>query len=179
MFGSFDYAISEEWRLSGGVRYTNEDRSAVGGNLHENSGALGFGPVGLVYNPSDETSNTSPELTVSYFPRADLMFYAAYKTGFQSAGISNPGTVPNLAALPIDVANDTLVFDATDVEGFEFGMKGRFMDNRLNAELAVFRYESEDLQVGIFNSNTTTFTLQNAAVALNHGDRGSSSFSCQ
>ena len=76
------------------------------------------------------------------------MFYAAYKTGFQSAGISNPGTVPNLAALPIDVANDTLVFDATDVEGFEFGMKGRFMDNRLNAELAVFRYESEDLQVG-------------------------------
>lgn len=169
VFGSFDYAISEEWRLSGGVRYTNEDRSAVGGNLHENSGALGFGPVGLVYNPSDETSNTSPELTVSYFPRADLMFYAAYKTGFQSAGISNPGTVPNLAALPTDVANDTLVFDATDVEGFEIGMKGRFMDNRLNAELAVFRYESEDLQVGIFNSNTTTFTLQNAAVALNQG----------
>ena len=167
VFGSFDYAISEQWRLSGGVRYTNEDRSAVGGNLHENSGALGFGPVGLVYNPSDETSNTSPELTVSYFPRADLMFYAAFKTGFQSAGISNPGTVPNLAALPTDVANDTLVFDATDVEGFEFGMKGRFMDNRLNAELAVFRYESEDLQVGIFNSNTTTFTLQNAAVALN------------
>ena len=70
VFGSFDYAISEEWRLSGGVRYTNEDRSAVGGNLHENSGALGFGPVGLVYNPSDETSNTSPELTVSYFPKS-------------------------------------------------------------------------------------------------------------
>jgi outer membrane receptor protein involved in Fe transport len=48
-------------------------------------------------------------------------------------------------------------------------MKGRFMDNRFSAEVIGFYYESEDLQVGIFNSNTTTFTLQNAAVALNYG----------
>jgi outer membrane receptor protein involved in Fe transport len=97
------------------------------------------------------------------------MFYGAYKTGFQSAGISNPGTVPNLASLPTDVANDTLVFDETTVNGFEAGMKGRFMDNRLSAEIIGFYFESEDLQVGIFNSNTTTFTLQNAAEAENYG----------
>lgn len=169
VFGSVDYDINERWKISGGVRYTEEDRSATGGNLFENSGALGFGPVGLVYTPSDDSNNVSPELTVSFHPLDDVMLYAAYKTGFQSAGISNPGTVPNLAALPINVANDTLVFDETTVEGFELGMKGRFMNNRLSAELVGFYFESDDLQVGIFNSNTTSFTLQNAAVALNYG----------
>ncbi|MGI9328380.1 MAG: TonB-dependent receptor [Pseudomonadales bacterium] len=169
VFGSIDYQINEKWEISGGLRYTEEEREAVGGNLFENSGALGFGPVGLVYTPSDESDNLSPELTVSYHPRENMMLYAAYKAGFQSAGISNPGTVPNLAALPIDVANDTLVFDETTVDGFELGMKGRFMDGRLSAEIIGFYFESEDLQVGIFNSNTTSFTLQNAAVAINYG----------
>lgn len=169
IFGSFDYQINDQWNLSGGVRYTEEDRESVGGNIFENSGAFGFGPTSIVYTPSDESDNVSPEITLSYHPRENLMFYGAYKTGFQSAGISNPGTVPNLTSLPIDVANDTLVFDETTVEGVEFGMKGRFMDNRLSAEVIGFYFESEDLQVGIFNSNTTTFTLQNAAVSLNYG----------
>ncbi len=169
VFGSFDYQINEQWILSGGVRYTAEDREAVGGNIFENSGGFGFGPTSITYTPSDDSTNVSPELTLSYHPRENLMFYGAFKTGFQSAGISNPGTVPNLTSLPIEVANDTLVFDETVVEGFEFGMKGRFLDNRLSAEVIGFYFESEDLQVGIFNSNTTTFTLQNAAVALNYG----------
>ena len=43
------------------------------------------------------------------------------------------------------------------------------MDGRLSAEAIVFYFESEDLQMGIFNSNTTSFTLQNAAVAINYG----------
>ena len=169
VFGSFDYEFNDQWTLSGGVRYTEEERDAVGGNIFENSGGFGFGPTSITYTPSDESDNVSPELTLSYKPRDNLMFYGAYKTGFQSAGISNPGTVPNLTDLPIEVANDTLVFDETTVEGVEFGMKGRFMDNRLSAEVIGFYFESEDLQVGIFNSNTTTFTLQNAAVALNYG----------
>ncbi len=79
IFGSVDYQINDQWKVSGGVRYTNEDRDAIGGNLFENSGALGFGPVGLTYDPEDSTDNTSPEFTVSYNPREDLMFFGAYK----------------------------------------------------------------------------------------------------
>ena len=45
----------------------------------------------------------------------------------------------------------------------------RFMDGRLSAEAIAFYFESEDLQMGIFNSNATSFTLQNAAVAINYG----------
>ena len=169
VFASIDYDFSDQWSITAGARYTEEDRESTGGNVFENSGGMGFGPVGLVYNPSDDSDNISPEVTLSWHPQPDLLVFLAYKTGFQSAGISNPGTVPNLSDLPVDVANDTLVFDETTVEGFEIGLKGKFMDGRLRAEVIGFAFESEDLQVGIFNSNTTTFTLQNAAVADNYG----------
>ena len=43
------------------------------------------------------------------------------------------------------------------------------MDGRLSTEAIAFYFESEDLQVGIFNSNTTSLTLQSAAVAINYG----------
>ncbi len=169
VFGSVDWQVTEDLELSGGLRYTEEDREAVGGNVFENSSIFGFGPAGYVYNPKDKSDNLSPEVTASYHLNDDLMAYVSYRTGFQSAGISNPGTVPNLSALPVEVQNETLIFDETTIKGFEGGLKGTFLEGRMRVDLAAFWYEAKDLQVGIFNSNTTTFTLQNAAVAHNWG----------
>ena len=166
-FGSVSWQISDKWELSGGLRYTEEERSSVGGNLFENS--LGFSPAGVFYEPSDKSDNVSPEVTLSFQLSDDVNVYWAYKTGFQSAGISNPGTVANLGALTFEEQTDALVFDETTVEGFEAGLKGYFLDGRMRADLAAFWYEIEDLQVAIFNSNTTTFTLQNAGVVHNWG----------
>ena len=169
VFGNVDYQISEKWEISGGLRYTKEDREAFGGNLLENSGFLGFSPSQVFYSPEDTSDNVSPEVTLSYHPNDDVMMYAAYKTGFQSAGISNPGTVADLTSFSPQQQSDTLVFDETTIEGVEFGLKGHFLEGRMRADIAAFWYESKDLQVGIFNSNTTSFTLQNAAVAHNYG----------
>ena len=56
----------------------------------------------------------------------------------------------------MEVQNDTLIFDETTIEGFEAGLKGTFFEGRVRADLAAFWYEAKDLQVGIFNSNTTS-----------------------
>ncbi|MEQ8483775.1 MAG: TonB-dependent receptor [Pseudomonadales bacterium] len=167
VFGSFDYQLSEQWSVSGGVRYTDEQRDSFGGNLYERG--LGFSPGGIFYSPEGESQNTSPELTVSWKPQDDLLVYAAYKTGFQSFGISNPGTVPNLSAEPQSVIDDYFVFEETEVEGFEVGVKGYFLDQRLSGDITLFAYEYEDLQVAVFDPVTTTFSTQNAAVATNEG----------
>ena len=175
-FGSVDWQITDRLEITGGLRYTDEKREATGGNIYENSSFFGFGPQGYVYNPKDKSDNVSPEVTISYDLTDDVMTYAAYKTGFQSAGISNPGTVPNLSALSVEMQNDTLIFDETTIKGFEWGLKGTFFEGRMRADFAAFWYEAKDLQVGIFNSNTTTFTLQNAAVAHNWGFEGNAIF---
>jgi outer membrane receptor protein involved in Fe transport len=48
-------------------------------------------------------------------------------------------------------------------------VKGYFFDSRISADLIGYRYEYKDLQVGIFDPVTTTFTIQNAAAATNAG----------
>lgn len=167
VFGSFDYRFSPRWSLSGGVRYTEEERESFGGNLYERG--LGFSPSGVFYSPRGESENTSPELTLSWHPADDLLVYAAYKTGFQSFGISNPGTVPDLSNAPQSVIDDYFVFEETEVAGFEAGIKGAWFDGRLRGDIAIYDYEYEDLQVAIFDPVTTTFSTQNAAVATNRG----------
>jgi outer membrane receptor protein involved in Fe transport len=167
VFGNLDWKFAEDWELSGGLRYTKDKRHSDGGNLYERG--LGFSPAGVVYRPRDTSDNVSPEVTLSWRPLEDLMVYAAYKTGFQSAGISNPGTVPDLTALTPAQQNDALVFDESEVKGFEVGTKGLFFDGRLSADVIAYRYEYKDLQVGIFDPVTTTFTVQNAAAATNAG----------
>ncbi len=166
-FASVDWAINDKWEISGGLRYTEEDRHSIGGNIHENG--LAFSPGGVQYTPADKADNVSPEITVSYNITDDVMVYGAWKNGFQSAGISNPGTVANYTMFTPEEQNDILVFDETTIEGVEVGLKGYFLDGSLQLEMAGYFYESKDLQVAIFNQNTTTFTLQNAAVAHNLG----------
>lgn len=166
-FGSLDWTITDKLTLSGGARYTKEDRASDGGNIYERG--LGFSPAGVIYHPDDSSTNLSPELTLSYRPIDDLMFYVAAKSGFQSAGISNPGTVPNLTSLSLKQQTDALVFGESKVRGVETGVKGYFFDQRLTGDVVLYRYKYKDLQVGIFNPVTTTFTIQNAAAATNTG----------
>ena len=170
VFGSIDYEFNERWSVSAGARYTEEERDSFGGNLYERG--LGFSPGGVFYSPEGESDNVSPEVTLSWKPADDMLVYAAYKTGFQSFGISNPGTVPDLSTQPQSVVDDYFIFDETEVDGFEVGFKGYFLDSRLTGDITVYRYEYEDLQVAVFDSTTTTFSTQNAAVAVAQGIEG-------
>lgn len=167
-FGSVDWQINDEWSVTAGARYTDEQRDSFGGNLYERG--LGFSPAGAFYAPEGKSDNVSPEVTVSWKPTDDIMVYGAYKTGFQSFGISNPGTVPNLVRFNSQaVIDDYFIFDETEVEGFEAGIKGYYFEGRLSADVIVYTYEYKDLQVAVFDSTTTTFSTQNAAVATSEG----------
>jgi len=166
-FGSFEWDLTEQLTLSGGARFTKEERDSYGGNLYERG--LGFSPGGVFYSPEGDSDNVSPELTLSWRPIDDLMIYGSYKTGFQSFGISNPGTVPNLSQAGQAAVNDYFLFDETEVNGFEVGVKGYFFDQSVIADLSIYTFEYEDLQVAVFDSVTTTFSTQNAGVASNTG----------
>jgi len=105
-----------------------------------------------------------------------VMTYLSWKTGYQSFGISNPGTVPNLSEATQAEINDYFIFDETEVDGFEFGVKGYFFDQSVVADLSIYTFEYTDLQVAVFDSLTTTFSTQNAGVATNTGIDGSATW---
>ncbi len=188
VFGEMVWEITKGLELSAGVRYTEEDRQTRGEQYFTRLDTFlppefnPFAPSGSVAHLRRKFDDVSPSATLSWHPVDDVMIYAAYKTGFQAAGTSNPGTFTNFytcgngCPFTAEQINDALTFDGTDVKGFELGIKGQFLGNRLRAELIGWRYKYSGLQVAIFNSDTTTFTIQNAASAINMGLEGSLNF---
>jgi iron complex outermembrane receptor protein len=181
VFAEMRWDITPTLELSGGVRYTEDNRKATGTQLFNRLdqfftllgiplAANPFALTGTTYDLTRSFHNTSPQATLSWKPTDDLLLYAAYKTGYQAAGISNPGTIGNFGPA-VDV-NDVLTFDGSTVKGFEVGMKGSFFDGILTGDVALYRMKYSSLQVAVFNPVTTNFTVQNAAAAVNQGIEG-------
>lgn len=102
----------------------------------EKTGSYLLGPAGDTTQIDDEYKEDNPSylVGVNYRPLEDILLYAKYSTAFVSGG-----SIAGVA------------FGQEDVEAWELGMKGDFLDNRLRANLALFdtTYKnSQSLQAG-------------------------------
>ena len=200
VFGEMRWDITDTLELSGGVRYTEDNRKTHGvqyfNRLDQFFTALGlpetanpFAHSGTEYDLSRSFHNTSPQATLSWKPADDIMLYVSYKTGYQAAGTSNPGTMGNFYSKNPDGSirmdsngnpiratsaevNPILTFDGSTVKGFEVGAKGSFFDGIVTGDIALYTMKYNSLQVAVFNPVTTNFTVQNAAGARNQGIEG-------
>lgn len=137
-FGQVQVKPMEQIEISVGGRYSHEEKelkSVVnnGLSLVNSSPLLSNGRNKKKFN------NFSPEISVSYRPTSDLNIYANYKRGFLSGGFNGGSANP---------ATD-LSYNPQKVKGFEAGVKGRFLDGLLTAELAAYTYKIDGLQVQV------------------------------
>jgi outer membrane receptor protein involved in Fe transport len=121
----------------------------------------------VVYNPSVSASNVSPEVTLTYHPIRDMTVYGAYKTGYLAPAVGNPANVVNLSTLANP--NSQFIYQAEKVKGFEFGVKGYFLDSRLSADVTIYQYDYSNLQVSTFHPETLAFFPGNAGEARDQG----------
>jgi outer membrane receptor protein involved in Fe transport len=166
LFAQANWKILPTLELAGGARYTHESRSGVLQNVyvHPNrlppiAAAPANLPPGTVLRPRLSDNNVSPEVTLSWHPVHNTTLYAAYKTGFLSAGISNPG---NLAA-SATVAN--VQFAPVKAKGGEIGAKGSFLGGRLSLDATAYLYDYNGLQLTSFDAQTFAYITKNAAGA--------------
>ncbi len=175
IFGTMTWDITHNLQFEGAVRYTEDKRHSTGNQLFNRMdyvfgpGAV-FAPTGTIVHPDTSFHNTSPSVTVSWHPVEDMLVYAAYKTGFQSAGVSNPGTFGAFINSDASQAlvNSTLTFKGSTVKGFEGGVKGNFFD-MLTADVSIFDFKYSNLQVVAYDAATVSFITQNAAGATAKG----------
>ena len=198
VFAQMRWDITDTLELSGGVRYTEDNRNTHGvqyfNRLDDFFSALPetinpFAHSGTEYDLERSFHNTSPEVTLSWKATDDVMLYGSFKTGYQAAGISNPGTMGNFYSKNPDGSirrdangnpiratsaevNPILTFDGSTVKGFEIGAKGSFFDGMVTGDVALYTMKYSSLQVAVFNPVTTNFTIQNAAGARNQGIEG-------
>jgi iron complex outermembrane receptor protein len=179
LFAQLQWDVTDTLELSGGARYTQEERtlSGIGALTPGGSAVLPAGsfvrpvvPTGpFLPNPSQVSyDDVSPEVALTWRPSSDLTAFAAYKQGFLSGGF-NTSVTGNAAQAT--VSSDQSYRPQT-VDGFEAGIKSTpFPSLRVNA--SAFRYTYDNIQLSTFDfggSGTSISTrVVNASKALTQG----------
>ena len=87
-FAAARYAISDQFTLSGGLRYTNEEKQAT---YVRRSGGFFAGPstappIPLTTLPSSTAKDLDGDVGVQYRPREGMLFYLSWSKGSKSGG---------------------------------------------------------------------------------------------
>ena len=179
-FASADVQLSEKWELSGGVRWTDEEKSTSVGFPFVHAGVVAiFGTVSSGFQTPDiefEDDNISPEVVLRYLVNDNISIYGAYKTGFKSGGVDNntlpTGSVVGLASPDPAVREASaalLRFESEESEGFEVGLRSQFLDRALTLNVTGYRYVYEDQQVQLFDPGVFAFRTFNAGEVTTQG----------
>jgi iron complex outermembrane receptor protein len=159
-FAQVQFDITSQLELSGGARYSHEEKeltsivSLVPGNPD---------PVPITPLVSKvDFSNTSPEVSLTWRPSDTLTIYGSYKEGFLSGGFN--GSSGASAAL----SGTDLTYDEETVKGYEAGLKTILFDGALQANLALYSYDIEGLQV-VVTTQGVIQELKNAGAVSSDG----------
>jgi len=140
------YSFTPAFRVTLGGRFSDETRASTGF-------FAGIPPVPQPIDQRKTWSAFNPKVGVEYDLAKDVLWYASATNGFKS------GT--------FDVGQVNPPIDPEKIWAYETGLKGLFLDKRLELTGAVFYYNYTDLQVNkIIGLGTLTV---NAASAKNKG----------
>lgn len=157
VFAQVQFKPIEEIEISAGARLSTETKK-LRSVLNFNRELVGVNPQLSNGRNKRNFDDFSPEITASYRPTRNLTAYVTYKQGFLSGGF-NGGSFN---------ANGDLSYRPQRVEGWEAGLKGRTADGSLTAELALFDYKINDLQVQVTTQGTIQ-ELRNAGKVSSKG----------
>lgn len=164
LFGNVDFHVTDKLTLSGGLRWTTEDKEIDAKiNINDPFAAVDLSIYGLealqvlqFFPPSPDfattrsESNVSGKAVIAYEATEDLNLYASYARGYKGGGF-------NVSSTAVATGFD---FDPEIVDAIELGAKGSFFQGRANVYVALFDQQVKDFQAIVFNG--TAFVLQNA-----------------
>ena len=160
IFADGTWHITDRMNLTGGLRYTQDDKEFSIFTQYQNQivGAdfgLAFynnGNALIDATQEDDWSNLSGRLVFDYqFDTS--MVYASVATGFKSGGFNTLNFGPDI---------DTS-YDEEEVINYEVGMKGRFLEDTLQLNLAGYFYEYDNLQeLRLLGQPIPSYNLRNS-----------------
>lgn len=155
-FGELTYRFSDNFWLTGGLRYGSLDVQgfAEEGGYTSNylvaaltgySGPLTITPNQAAVGEEGVEEGPSFKFSASYKPVDNMTLYATYSTGFRTPVVNARGGLPST----VD-PNDIVIPDGAEsdeLENFEVGLKGNWFNRRLTANIAAYLINWENIQV--------------------------------
>ena len=153
IYANLGYDLSDKFRLSGGLRYTEDEKSAV----------ADVGWIEGAYPDSQNFDQVSWELAANYSFDNGLTGYATVQTGYQSG--QYPARPFCLFGAPPPGDDDDCFKPSDNITAmnFEVGIKGQLTD-RFSMSAAIFTTQYEDLPYQVSTTAGGGFSTVNLIV---------------
>lgn len=163
LFGQASWNISDTVSLTGGLRYTHEDKEGVyrqywvaGTDLSTLAPADAAAATGIrnqfnprtSYSVSTKDDSVSGLLTLTWKVAQDALLYGSYSRGNKSGGL-------NLTNIPAGVVGASPSVRSETVDNYELGLKTQFLDRSVTFNAAAFWTEVSDYQTAITEQNSS------------------------
>ncbi|MFT5134613.1 MAG: iron complex outermembrane receptor protein [Gammaproteobacteria bacterium] len=172
VFAQATFNVSDEFRLTGGVRYTRDDKKGSFVSIINNpivAPGSATNPFGVdLRAPENRPDLRFEENKITWMVNAayditnDAMVFGSYSTGFKSGGFNSDGF--NSLGIARGAPRE---FDSEEVDNFEFGVKSTLFDNRVRANLSYFHTKISNYQDRQFDG--VNFLVQNAGKLTQQG----------
>ncbi|HVK81324.1 MAG TPA: TonB-dependent receptor [Verrucomicrobiae bacterium] len=165
VFGQADFNITERLIGTFGLRWSEDVRDFD----YRSEIEYGLIPI-LDYRAEESFSAWSGRLGLRYELTPDSNVYATYSRGFKSGGFFG-GLATTLDQLE--------PYDNEQLDAYEIGFKGLFLDRALRLSTAAFYYDYQDQQVfaQVLRAGVTTLVLDNAGSSTVYGGEIEASWS--
>ena len=162
VFGQTSYDVNEKLNITGGVRYTNDEKSLVVGDQNVDGFALVIGAASVQEYPdiNVDDSHTSWELSANYKIDENTSVFARAANGFRAQTIQGR-----------DVAFESSpsVADSETITSIEAGVKADLLDDTMRINFAAFSYEINDMQFSAIGGGANNTALINADKGEGYG----------
>ena len=134
-FGQATLEVAPGLNLTGGLRYTHDDRSVAGSRIEGiqfgTGNVIAFGPP---RNQTQKINRLTWRASIDYQATPDVLLYASYNRGFKSGGFNlfDPSNPP---------------YQPEQLNAYEAGFKGQFLDRRLRLNASGFYYDYKQIQL--------------------------------
>ncbi|MFT5542868.1 MAG: iron complex outermembrane receptor protein [Glaciecola sp.] len=155
VFGQTSYEVSDKLTVTGGLRYTDDEKSLIVGDQNVDGFALVIGAASIQdYDPINvEDDQVGYELSANYKVDSKTSLFARYANGFRAQSIQGR-----------DVAfeGSPSIAEAETINSVEFGFKSDLLDDSLRLNAAVFYYVVDDIQFSAIGGGANNTALINA-----------------
>ncbi len=175
-FAQATWNISEAWRASFGLRYSEEQKEASNARLtakYETAYSLqeadpgryafvasAFNRPVFAYEDDRDEDSLDPALNVQWNFASDGMVYFSWTRASKAGGFNAAESAGRL---------EDFSFEQEKAESIELGLKSDLWEGRARLNAAIFRTAFDDLQVGAFDPTVNGFVVTNAAKAVSQG----------
>ncbi|NIB38143.1 TonB-dependent receptor [Pseudomaricurvus alkylphenolicus] len=165
LYGELHYQLADNWKLTLGARYFEDDREIV-----DSGPSAPFLELFGIGNPRTESfDKPTGRVNISWTPDEDSLYFLNVAQGFRSGYMNIGFSILSGAGVGVNVP---LVANEELVTSYELGAKVSFLEGDLSLEAVAYHLEWDDIQtyVTFFDAQSAPGSyVENAATAEGAG----------